>query len=367
MRVLFALPGFHKVERGAETALLAVASELATRGVNVTVFGSGNARVGSAYDFRHVGAIPRTCFQRYPSMPALRNETSYEDLTFALTLAAHFRPGQFDLTVTCNYPHTNWMLRRPVPFRRRPQHIFVTQNGDWPAVSNESEFRYFGCDGLVCTNPEYFERNKNVWNSALIPNGVDTHRFCPGPSIRGKLNIPAGTKTILMVSALVESKRVMQGITAAAGLEHAHLIIAGSGPLRDAVHEHAKHLMPGRFTQLTLPAEEMPALYNSADALMHLSIEESFGNIFVEAMATGIPIVAHDSSRVRWIVGDDEYLVDSLDLSAVTVALAKAVQAKRRPDHLIAAKTDRFKWKTIGADYHRFFNEVLSTAGSVAR
>lgn len=362
MRVLFALPGFHKVDRGAETALLAVANELALRGASVTVFGSGYARAGSAYDFRHVGAIPRTRFQRFPSLPALRNDTSYEDATFAFSLTAHFRPGQFDITVTSNFPHTSWMLRRPVLFRRRPRHIFVTQNGDWPALSNESEFKYFACDGLVCTNPEYYERNRYRWHSALIPNGVDRRRFCPGPSMRGRLNLPKDTEVILMVSALVESKRVMEGVEAAAGLPNSHLIIAGSGPLRDAVNERARLLMPGRFTQLTLPAEDMPALYNTADVLMHLSLEESFGNIFVEAMATGLPIVAHDSPRVRWIVGDDEHLVDSMDLPSVTAALAEALQAGRRPVHRIAAKTERFTWQSIGVSYHKFFSDLLPPA-----
>ena len=48
MRLAFALPGFHKVDRGAEVALLAVAQNLALRGHAVTVFGSGQARSGTA-------------------------------------------------------------------------------------------------------------------------------------------------------------------------------------------------------------------------------------------------------------------------------------------------------------------------------
>lgn len=41
MRLLFALPGFHLFDRGAEVALLSVAAELAKKGDNVTVVGSG--------------------------------------------------------------------------------------------------------------------------------------------------------------------------------------------------------------------------------------------------------------------------------------------------------------------------------------
>ena len=72
------------------------------------------------------------------------------------------RPADFDLTVTCSYPFVNWLLRA----RRRggrPAHVFVTQNGDWPAQRVNAEYRWFDCDGLVCTNPEYFERHRAAW------------------------------------------------------------------------------------------------------------------------------------------------------------------------------------------------------------
>ena len=84
------------------------------------------------------------------------------------------------MTVTCSYPYTNWILRRPAIGGAKPRHVFVTQNGDWPPQQSGAEYRYFGCDGLVCTNPDYFERNKARWNCSLIPNGVDVTRFRPG-------------------------------------------------------------------------------------------------------------------------------------------------------------------------------------------
>ena len=57
----------------------------------------------------------------------------------------------------------------------------------------------------------------------------------------------------------------------------------------------AAKLLPGRFTLLSLPAEKMPPVYRSADVFLHLSKEEAFGNVYLEAMACGLPIVARDS------------------------------------------------------------------------
>ena len=137
-------------------------------------------RANEPYRFLHAGSIARERFARFPSLPVLRNDTAYEELTFAPALLRRYRPADYDVTVTCGYPFTNWILRRPGARGRRPPHVFVTQNGDWPAQSNNSEYRFFGCEGLVCTNPDFYERNKTRWRCALIPNGTDTTLFTPG-------------------------------------------------------------------------------------------------------------------------------------------------------------------------------------------
>ena len=91
----------------------------------------------------------------------------------------------------------------------------------------------------------------------------------------------------------------------------ANLVVAGDGPVRDEIHKLAAELLPGRFQQITLPAAEMPALYRSADAFMHLSVDKSFGNVFVEALACGLPIIAYDMPRTRWIIGDAGFFAAS--------------------------------------------------------
>src|SRR4051812_23610028 len=177
VRILLALAGLHKVDRGAEVAFINVARELAKLGNEVTLMGSGLARPAEPYRFVHVPAVARERFEKWPHVPAFRNETSWEEATFAPGLLTKFRPGDFDITATCAFPWTNWALRRPVLGSPRPKHVFITQNGDWPAYSKNSEYRLFGCDGLVCTNPDYFERNRQQHRCALIPNGVDLERF----------------------------------------------------------------------------------------------------------------------------------------------------------------------------------------------
>lgn len=360
MHILFALPGLHRVERGAEVAFESVAHELAQRGRHkVTVAGAGQPIAGRAYDFRHIGAVDRKTFEKWPNVPFLRHEFMYEELTFGAGLAAAGTFGA-DLTVTCGYPYTSWALRRPVLGGKRPKHVFVTQNGDWPAYRTAAEARFFGCEGLVCTNPIYFERNKARWPSALIPNGIDIARFRPGDDVRAQLGWPTDRPVILMVSAFDAPKRVLEAMRAVALVEDAWLIVAGDGPLREEADRLAAEIMPGRFKRATFTRDQMPALYRSADLFLHTKIEESFGNVYIEALASGVPIVAHDDAVTRWILGERGTLVDTNSTEATAAAIRQALAAPR-PDaaDAMAAAHGRFAWAEVASQYGDFFEAVL--------
>jgi glycosyltransferase involved in cell wall biosynthesis len=360
MRILLALPGLHRCNRGAEIAFISIAKELAKVGDIVTLIGSGQDDRTSPYRFLRAPSVKREHFECYPTIPLLRNEFVYEELTFVPGLLSRYRLRDYDITLTCSYPFTNWVLRRPAFRGLRPPHVFVTQNGDWPAQADNSEYRFFGCEGLICTNPDFYERNKERWNCRLIPNGVDIDRFRLGAPRRQEFGLPADRLIVLMVSALIPSKRVATAIEAISQISDAHLVVAGDGPQRQTIDKSAAQLLPGRFTRLSVPPEQMPALYQSADVFLHLSKDEPFGNVFLEAMACGLPVVAHESPRSRWILGDDEFLVDADD----TIAIAKQIMhayrtgALRREDRV--KRVARFSWPSIGSAYRSFLQEIVN-------
>ena len=100
---------------------------------------------------------------------------------------------------------------------------------------------------------------------------------------------------------------------------------------------------------------------------MHLSKEESFGNVFLEAMACGLPLVAHDSPRVRWIVGDQEYLLDTEDAGAVAGAIGRALQATASQRVARARRASDFAWSKVAGRYRDFFEEALSVRAAERR
>lgn len=361
MRLLFCLPGLHRYNRGAEIAFISVASELAKAGESVTLVGSGPRQEATPYRYVRAPSIRREWFESLPSIPGLRDECAYEELTFGPSLLYSYRPADYDVTIACSYPFINWILRRPVMGGRRPLHVFVTENGDWPALVRKSEYRFFGCEGLICTNPQFYERNKGRWRCRLIPNGVDCDRFFPGESHRSEFGLPTDRAIVLMVSALISSKRVAAGIEAVSHIRDAHLVVAGDGPLRRTIEADAKRLLPERFTLLSVAPSKMPHLYRSADVFLHLSKDESSSLAFLEAMACGLPVVAHDSVQMRWIAGDDEYLLDTENPLDVAQQIIRACNAEPSRRERRLAKVADFSWNRLASRYRDFLQEIVAS------
>ena len=359
MRILFALAGLHRVNRGAEVAFISTGAELARAGHEVTLIGSGLEIAGQPYRFRHAPCIPRERFEGFPKLPFLRQETAWEELTFLPGLLARYNPRDYDVTLTCGFPFTNVALRRPPTLGRRPKHVFVTENGDWPAYSNDAEYRLFGCDGLICTNPDYFERNRAKYHCALIPNGVDLTRFSPGSAARDRFGLDPSRPLVLMASALIASKHVDVAIEAVSAIPEAKLVVAGDGPLRDQLARQAEARMPGRYRQMRVAPSDMPDLYRSADVFLHLSKDESFGNVFVEALATGTPIVAYELSRTRWIVGDCALLADPAEPSDLVRQINSALQPASRRRQAAIQRASEFSWTSVASQYGRFLQSIM--------
>jgi len=366
--MLFALPGLHRVGRGAEVVFESIAQEIASQGEHeVTLVGSGQARSDRAYKFVHLPAVSRDRFESWPKLPFLRHEFMYEELTFAWRLANLAAVAEADLTMTCSYPYTNWALRRAHSARHAAAHVFVTQNGDWPAFERRAEARFFSCDGLICTNPIYYERNHATWPSTLIPNGVDEARFRPGPQRKAEFGLPIDRPTILMVSALDQGKRVIEAIHAIAQVPEAFMLVAGDGPLRDEVDRLAAELLPHRFKRTTFQHEQMPDLYRSADLFLHTKIRESFGNVYIEALSSGLPIVAHDDEVTRWILGGYARLVDSTNRDLLATEIRDALRSPYPGTDAAAWAHARYSWGVVAGQYLDFFKDVSERGASSRR
>ncbi len=371
IRIAMVLPGLGRVQRGAETAFLEVAHGLSQYpDIKVKLFGS-NTFVPKGLDISAIECTPREKFENWPKIPALRSECHYEELSFVERLwrSSFFKPHDFDATISCTYPWVHWFLRYAKRKNNALKNIFVTQNGDWMCRSSHREYRFFKSDGLVTINPDYYESNHLRHNTVLIPNGTDPNVFFPQSEVTGEdpldihLELPRNKKIVLMVSAMIESKRVAEGLKAAAKVEDAYFVVAGDGPERENIAKMAEALMPGRYRLLgSLNREQMPALFRRASVFLHMSKIEPFGIVYLEAAASGLPIVTHDGDTPRWILGDTALFADSDNSELVADAIRQAIEPTTAEVLGKAARQrviDDWTWEAQAAKYRNFIYSVL--------
>jgi phosphatidylinositol alpha 1,6-mannosyltransferase len=142
-------------------------------------------------------------------------------------------------------------------------------------------------------------REIEVWG-----RGVDDKQFHPSHrsrDLRHRLGV-SDAFTFLHVGRLAPEKGVQQLLTAFARLAAAmpagsvRLVVAGDGPslpaLRASAHPAVRFL--GNLERRT----ELPALYASADAFVYASLTETLGLVVLEAMASGLPVIATPAGGV---------------------------------------------------------------------
>lgn len=131
-----------------------------------------------------------------------------------------------------------------------------------------------------------------------VKNGVDLHRFHPVSTaqrrqLRRQLGLPEGPLA-LFVGRLVAQKGIRQLLAAWQFMptlqKEATLVIVGAGPDVDRVlHEAGK---PSSRVIFLGTRDNIAELMQAADVLVLPSPYEAFGNVVLEALATGLPVIA---------------------------------------------------------------------------
>jgi glycosyltransferase involved in cell wall biosynthesis len=178
------------------------------------------------------------------------------------------------------------------------------------------------------------------------------------------LGLPTDKPVILMVTALDPAKRVLEAMRAVARVPDAYLLIAGDGPQREEVDRLAAELLVDRFARGSFSHEQMPDLYRSADLFLHTKIRESFGNVYIEALSCGTPIVAHDDEVTRWILEDHARLVDTTSGLALAEAIATEVRLSKPRGDTAAWAHERYSWDVVAREYADFLVQVSKGARS---
>ncbi|MDN3922339.1 glycosyltransferase family 4 protein [Roseateles violae] len=209
---------------------------------------------------------------------------------------------------------------------RRP--VLTTIHGRQLALLDLELHRSVGSHlSVVCRETYYHALGLGVLPELLShdPNGVDCEVFQPRPrsagaeSLRARLGLAADTPLLGFVGRFSPEKGPEVFVRSVwpllARLESAHCVMAGEGPMLEALRREIGQLRLGERVHLIGLQTDMPWLYGEIDVLACSSHSEAMPLNLMEAMASGVPVVATRVGGVPDIVrhGIDGWLVASND------------------------------------------------------
>ena len=198
----------------------------------------------------------------------------------------------------------------------------------------------------------YFEGDYHI-----VPNGIDCARFNPTlPPIDGARG--AGWHTVLFVGRLESRKGFPTLLEAYGALRQqradVRLVVVGDGPMRWGYERQAEALgIPDVNFCGHVSAEAIPRYYASADVFCApAGGGESFGIVLLEAMASGVPVIASSIPGFSQVVSDgrDGLLVPPKQPAAWTAALHQLLDDEPRRGAMGRAgleKAQRYDWGRV--------------------
>lgn len=278
----------------------------------------------------------------------------------AAVLAKRLRPSyRVVVKIACSGDWSDFRLAQARPFYRsrlallRAVDRFVVLNRE-----SVAELEAVGLGGVP---------------TCLIPNGVDTRRFAPATTperraIRVSLGLLADEPIALFVGRLGRQKGLDLLLTAWAEMVRRpappRLLIVGPGEAENWIGQ-ARALGLERWVSFLGGREDVANLYRAADLFVFPSRAEGCPNAVLEAMASGLPVVATNVAGNRETVGEDTragWLVPAEDPMALAEVVRTVVAS---PDlrQKVGARArevaeERFAIHRVGAQYLSLYEEL---------
>lgn len=206
--------------------------------------------------------------------------------------------------------------------------------------------------------------DKGLRSSAtLIGLGTDLSVFRPGLH-----EAPRSPLVVGYAGRLEAYKGVDVLLQAIALHSNAQLRIAGDGPERATLNELSASLgIEDRVAFLGHIGAQLPAFYRELDVLVVPSLPtkgwlEQFGRVVVEAMASGVPVVASRSGALPDVVGGAGILVEPNQPEQIVAALREVAEVTRwqKLRALGLGHCQQYSWESVAAQHRAFYDEVLN-------
>jgi len=331
--------GFGLVDRGSEVFSKHFYDKCYTRNdVDLTLFGNLDTKrsIGmdnkNRYQIKIPGRHSKALRESY-----LFNKSWYKKMRFF---------DDFDVILNnSGFPGCFWLRK----YRRLNNIPFVQRvRGPGKEVIIEKMLRP---DGMIFLNKHQYQLRKPK-NGIVIPNGIDTKRYINDSNQWIDLS-NLKRPIILSCGAIAKVKRHECTINAISELGIGTFLLVGSiadNRYFSKINTMAKKKLGKRYVYLgEVDSKRVDYLYQMSDVLAHSSISESFGIVYLEAMASSLPIVTVDDSSRRDIIGDCGYYCDVNNKKSYSDALFSALSAGKSDDSV--KNVMKYDWDSVVSSY----------------
>ncbi len=218
-------------------------------------------------------------------------------------------------------------------------------------------------------------RNRGFDRVALWPPAVDSASFSPDRSNSAMRRRLCGnhqeSPLLLTVSRLACEKNVSFLTEVLRRVPEATLAIVGDGPQRAQLER--------RFTRYKtqfvgyLHGDELAAAYASADAFVYASETETMGNVVLEAMASGLPVIAAKAGGVTSLIqhGIDGFLFSPRNANEAAGYVREVIEVPKRHEQMSAAALASVQTRTwqnsgdaVRAHYQQIIDEFAESSAA---
>jgi len=287
-------------------------------------------------------------------------------LTIFLAIHGH----EFDLL------HANWTLSAlsavlTKPFHRRP--VVTTLHGS--DIFSATKYRLFkiftkiaigASDTVICVSTilkdAITDMGFNRKKIFVIPNGIFVENFTPKIKNNRK-------NEILFIGSLTRKKGAHLLIEAFSQIMNSFpnfsIRIVGDGPEEEKLKQVSKKLgvEENVIIQKSIPHDKIGKMMQEAFMFVLPSINEGFGIVLLEALASGLPCIAFDSGGVKDVLGDGRgILVEPENVNALSSAITNLINDREMYCKLSEngiVFSQNFHWEIIAKQVVEIYKNVL--------
>jgi glycosyltransferase involved in cell wall biosynthesis len=204
----------------------------------------------------------------------------------------------------------------------------------------------------------------------VVGRGVDTRLFSPGhrsEALRAAWGCRENDTVALHVGRIAPEKNIGLFAQAAQGMRSidpkVRVVLVGDGPQGASLRaRHPEFVFAGMRT-----GEDLAAHYASADVFLFPSTTETFGNVTLEAMASGLAIVAYDYAAARqhlrhWVSGVLAPLGDTSEFIRMAAMFALGRKLRTRLGLEARRAAEAITWESVFDELERVLRRTAGAA-----